>query len=43
MSEAVRAVREGRLGYRAAAIQYGVPKTTLQRRVADRNNEDKVL
>lgn len=43
MEGAVKAVREGRMGSRAAAKQYGVPRTTLQRRVADNSNTEKVI
>lgn len=35
LDEAVQAVKEGRLSVRAAAEQYGIPKSTLQDRVND--------
>lgn len=33
MGKAARDVKEGKLGIRRAALTYGVPKSTLQRRI----------
>jgi len=37
MKAAVEDVRSGRLGYKAASTQHGVPKSTLERRVKNQN------
>jgi len=37
MKAAVEEVRSGRLGYKAASARHGVPKSTLERRVKNKN------
>ena len=39
MMEAIKAVKEGNMGYKLAAEKYSVPKTTLARRVKGKNVE----
>lgn len=37
MKKAIKAVRDGTMGYLKASVEFNVPKTTLKRRVKSRN------
>ena len=41
MDSALQAIQTGEMGYKAAAKQFGVPKTTLKRRHKDGNKTAK--
>ena len=39
MSDAIEACRRGEMGYKKAAVQYGVPRSTLRDRIKSRNKK----